>query len=231
MELLIIRHAQSTNNALEDQAHRVCDPLLTPLGLRQAELLALHLAEAEPCEPRREGPGYGIGRLVCSPMIRALQTTAPIARRLGLRPEVWVDVHEHGGIFLDHGQPLGIRGYPGLTRGEMCLKFPGYVIPEQVTDAGWWNGAYEQDSDFAARAERTAFRLREMGGSDERLAMVTHGGFASQLLKALFGRAGRASPFYHHDNTGLTLLRINAEGWISLRYLNRLHHLPALMIS
>ena len=44
MQLYIIRHAQSVNNALDDQRYRVSDPLLTEVGHRQAAMLAEHLA-------------------------------------------------------------------------------------------------------------------------------------------------------------------------------------------
>ena len=43
MKLYIIRHAQSINNALANQMDRVCDPSLTELGYRQAEIVAQHL--------------------------------------------------------------------------------------------------------------------------------------------------------------------------------------------
>ena len=44
MQLYIVRHAQSTNNALADIRDRVCDPTLTELGERQAEIVGGHLA-------------------------------------------------------------------------------------------------------------------------------------------------------------------------------------------
>ncbi|MBK8035238.1 MAG: histidine phosphatase family protein [Chloroflexi bacterium] len=50
LELYIIRHGQSTNNALPDdsQATRVNDAPLTDLGKRQAEALATYLARGQP---------------------------------------------------------------------------------------------------------------------------------------------------------------------------------------
>ena len=122
MILYIIRHAQSTNNELADHRDRVCDPPLTELGKRQTEILAQHMATGVDIEPwsvdSRGRRGYGITRLYCSPMWRALQTTQPVGRALGLAPEVWIDIHERGGIFLDHGEDGGIVGYPGKTRSE-----------------------------------------------------------------------------------------------------------------
>ena len=45
MELIIIRHGQSANNALVDIGNREVDPPLTELGKRQAEVLAQYLSE------------------------------------------------------------------------------------------------------------------------------------------------------------------------------------------
>ena len=82
MELYIIRHGQSTNNALADLRDRESDPLLTELGQRQAEIVAQHLTngltpelskndsvEATSSDQRR---GYGITKLYCSPMVHLL---------------------------------------------------------------------------------------------------------------------------------------------------------------
>ena len=99
MDLYIIRHAQSTNNALPAEVElreRVCDPLLTELGYRQADHVAEHLAtgrdgwsEAASADPEAGGgpsaAAYGITRLVCSPMRRTLLTAQPASQALGLR--------------------------------------------------------------------------------------------------------------------------------------------------
>jgi broad specificity phosphatase PhoE len=52
MELFLIRHGESTNNALEDWTQRVEDPLLTERGERQAERTAAHLAAGCTCRRR-----------------------------------------------------------------------------------------------------------------------------------------------------------------------------------
>ena len=158
MDLFIIRHAQSTNNALPIEVElrdRVRDPLLTELGYRQAERVAEHLAtgrdgwsEAASADPEAGGSPsaapYGITHLVCSPMKRTLLTAQPISQALDLRPEIWLDIHEHGGVYLDHGEPAGKVGYPGITRPEVLAQFPGYRVPEELTDQGWWHDGFEE---------------------------------------------------------------------------------------
>ncbi len=139
MELFIIRHAESGNNALGDNRDRVVDPPITELGQRQSEILAQHLATgytqdlipgAAPGSARAFArKGYGITSLYCSPMLRSLQTADSIKEALGLIPRVWVEIHERGGMFLEHGAGRGSVGYPGMTRSEILAKYPDYQLP------------------------------------------------------------------------------------------------------
>lgn len=242
MELYIIRHAQSTNNALADERERVCDPPLTAIGRRQAELLAAHLAAGRDIHPQptrawnvapgtNSHGGYGIQRLYTSAMRRALQTAWPIGRALGLQPEVWLDLHEHGGIWLDHGPEIGIRGYGGITRSELAVEFPGVIVPAALTDAGWWHGSHEALAAAEERAARVAETLRTWGQRDERIAIITHGAFATLLLRALLGESPVQPVFYHLDNTSISLVRFRNNNELSVRYLNRLDHLPAELVT
>jgi broad specificity phosphatase PhoE len=238
MELFIVRHAQSYNNALADQRRRVVDPPLTEIGFRQAELVARHLANGidhETAAIEGQGPdapaGMGIEKLYCSAMLRALQTAAAIGRALNLKPHVWVDVHEEGGMWLDHGIAKGVRGYPGMTRAEIGQQFPDCVLPEEITERGWWRYAQEERQPFLARAERVAAKLRADATKDIRIAIVTHGGFGAYLLRELAGAPRTANVFFHHDNTGVTRVRFRLDGRVSIRYLNRIDHLPPDLVT
>ena len=133
MDLFIIRHGQSANNSLPDIRDREVDPPLTDLGERQAELLAEHLASGETHDritadtgntryQMREG--YGITALFTSPMYRSLQTVQPIAKSLGLAPKIWVDIHEEGGMYLNHGGDEGLVGYPVGPGPKYCPSSP-----------------------------------------------------------------------------------------------------------
>jgi len=237
MQLYIIRHAQSVNNALDDQRYRVSDPLLTEVGHRQAAMLAEHLAHgAGRFTPSTNptsatGGAYGITRLFCSPMMRALQTARPVSQALGLHPEIWVEIHEYGGIWLDHGDGSGIRGYPGLTREGIEAELPGCSIPEGVTEHGWWRGAQEEPEPYLARAAWVVDTLHSWAARDERIAIVTHGAFIDGLLNTLL-KVARVQPvYYHHDNTGITLIDFRRAGKLSIRFLNRLDHLPPEMVT
>jgi 2,3-bisphosphoglycerate-dependent phosphoglycerate mutase len=253
MKLFIIRHAESRNNRLaidlsysEYMSKRSPEPPITELGVRQAQILAEHLAQAVSPEHYVEGSpngnpknnGYRLTHLYCSAMLRTMQTTQPIAQVLKLQPHLWLDLHEHGGMFLGNprtGEELTI--FPGLTRSEIGEKFPGYVIPDEVSDSGWWQGGYEDMPGCYARATRVARELRRRAldgfekGVEERIAIVSHGTFIDSLLKALFNQLPSNQLFYQHYNTAVTRVDFAQDGTLFLRFLNRVRHLPPDMIS
>lgn len=244
LQLYMIRHAQSTNNALPDQRERVCDPPLTELGRRQAQILAeslaagfspelLSLATAEAMQGRAKKEGYHVTRLFCSAMGRALETAQPIGAALGLRPEVWLDIHERGGIFLDHREEGGLVGYPGKTRSEILAEFPNYILPDGLTEEGWWRGSFEETDASYGRAAKVARQLQQWGptSDDERIALISHGGFMDSLLKALCNQLPGRHLVYRHYNTAISRLDFQADGRLGIVFLNRIGHLPAELIT
>jgi broad specificity phosphatase PhoE len=223
MRLYIIRHAQSTNNALPDRSNRVSDPSLTELGERQASRLAEFLSESG--ENR-----YGITKLYCSAMYRALKTTFPISQSLGLAPEVWADIHEIGGIYLGDDEE-SYTSLPGKTRSEILAEFPDYCLPSNITENGWWNGPYETTTLLRARAERVAERLCSWAANEETITMVSHAGFINVLLHVLLQIDQEANIFFHHRNTAVTSLRFFANGMLDIRFMNDTRHLPPELLS
>ena len=246
MELYIIRHAQSSNNALLDETGRVCDPHLTDLGRRQAVRLAHHLANEPHPEQRRHGRdpeetsvetvrGYGIVRLYCSAMRRSLETATAVGSAIGVRPEVWVDLHEAGGIFLDHRDERGVVGYPGITREQIESEFPTAVIGDAVREAGWWDPARGEEDwpTCQGRAIRVVQGLWKWAddGVGGPIALVSHAGFMEALLKAMLGRLPGANLTIYHLNTAITRLDLEPGGELHVRYLNRVPHLPQELVS
>ncbi len=238
MELYIIRHGQSANNALEEGGQRVCDPPLTDIGEAQADRLAHYLTPAGDGVDRihtagmqQNCAGFEFDRIFTSPMLRAIQTAAPVGRAMGIRPEIWIDIHEEGGIFLDEGDGRGEVGYPGLTRNEIAARFPDFVVPDTITDQGWWNRPAEIKAEWRARARRVASVLHErFAGNEERIALVCHGGFANDLLHAVF--AGMPdSIYFENPNTAISRLDFNGKGWVQVRYLSLVAHLTPELIT
>ncbi len=243
MELYIIRHGQSANNALDDDSKRTYDPLLTDLGKQQAQHVANYLMDSAQRDSRlspgggasisNESQSFGITHLYCSAMHRALETAAPIARVLHVKPEIWIDIHEQGGMYLE--QAGTHVGYPGRTRTEIQSEFPDYVLPETITDKGWYDMArgYETIYEGAGRAIKVARELRRRAAeeaSDTRIAIVTHGTFIDLLLKALLGQLPNRQFFFAHYNTGITRLDFDRDVFV-VRYVNRIEHLPVDLIT
>jgi broad specificity phosphatase PhoE len=237
MQLYLVRHGESFNNALKEGESRVCDPPLTEKGEKQAELVAAHLSSyglpdgemGSAGEVQNQG-GYGINRIFCSAMLRTLQTTAPIASALGIDPEIWLDVHEEGGIWLEEAS--GPVGYPGMKKDEIEDRFPGFVIPDGLTEAGWWNRPVETQAQWKERAASVArVLLKKYAGSDDRIAIVNHGGFSNDLLHALFQNAELDEIYFSHQNTAITRLDFEDEGQVRMRYMNRVIHLPPELVS
>lgn len=246
MELYLIRHGQSVNNALmEDQLLRVADPELTEIGKRQAEHLANYFAtatnrdqlvrlRADDPERQQQHP-FRIDHLYCSAMHRALQTAYPLARAMNVKTEVWIDIHEHGGIYLTKE---GITtGYGGRGRSEITTEFPEYVLPDTVTDEGWWSPASGEEDLASAmgRAIRVAaaLKLRATNSktANEAVALVSHGTFMDALLKAMFNNLPSADFYQVHYNTGVTRIDIRPNAETLIRYVNRIDHLPDDLIT
>ena len=228
MELYLIRHGQSANNlrkqALAEpgdspaaSAPRMADPPLTDLGKLQARLAGEALREE------------GITRLYCGPMLRTLQTAQIVGAALDLSPHVFVGLHEWGGVWESRGEAGSVQR-PGLTRNEMSAMFPGFVVPGDVTDRGWWFHDWAGDQAMLELAERNAHSFithleSHHVDAEQRIAAVLHGGSGSSLVAALFGvpqnvRYAR----FTHENTGVSRVSVT-EGRRTLRYLNRIDHL------
>jgi len=230
MRLYLIRHAESENNALtpETLRQRKVDPDLTARGYQQRDLLARHIETATDAV----GKAYAISHLYTSAMHRSLLTTQPLSDALGLTPLVWPDLHEKGGMYLE--QDGCVRGCSGMTRAEIQDAFPGFRLPAEVGERGWYDPGLgrEPETHSHYRALKVARALRERGDSDDVIALVSHAGFLDILLKAIFGELP-SRPYilhYYHDNTAVTRLNFGA-GLTSLHYMNRVDHLPAALRS
>lgn len=244
MQLYYIRHGQSENNLLWDQTGssegRSEDPALTKVGEQQAERLALFMTTAT-ADVDTNGrdyqniTGYGITHLYCSLMIRAVATAVIVARRLGIPPVAWPDLHETGGIFHYDPESEEVTGLPGNPRAYF--------------------EAYEERP---ARAERVLDELlARHGDTEDRVAFVSHGGFYNHLLAAILGLPNvdlprpesakseedekaetseppeqpQRRPWFILNNAAISRIDFDPEERTRLIYMNRADYLPPKWIT
>ncbi len=227
MELYLIRHGQSANN--EGILPRVPDPPLTDLGVEQARWAGESLKDE------------GITRLYCSPMLRTLQTAQMIVDSLDLPPHVFVGLHEWGGIWEAREDGTTVQ-LPGLNRAGMREVCPNVVLPDDVTDQGWWfhedwrfhEGAVPEVIYQLAHENGLAFIAHleaHHGNTDDRVAAVSHGGSGGSLMSAFFGLPPDVGySRFTQNNTGVSKLLFTSERR-QLQCLNRISHLPSEAVT
>ena len=158
--LTLVRHGETSAN-VQKVWHGSIDTPLTERGRAQAARVARHLGESL---------GRAAG-LYASPLLRARETAAPIARSLGLEPRLDPDLREY-----DIGRWEG-RSFAELYRSERFFEH------------------IQRDPDFAPHGgesprqvtERLAGALRRIAASHpgERAVVIVHGGSFSMALAHL----------------------------------------------
>jgi len=214
-KILLVRHAQSANNSLPEEA-RVCDPGLTPLGYRQAEALAEQLSS------------YSIRSLYCSPFLRSLETARMVAQATGLPPTIHNDLFEQGGCYSGYhsGQE---KGEPGMGRLELAERYPGWKIDERIAASGWWGRPYETRAQAGQRASAVRNWLEQHVVTDDSGldVLVIHADFKRLMLLEMLGNAWSDQ----HDlqlgplaNAGVTVMEYKRSLW-TLHAYNSVGHL------
>ena len=247
MQLYLIRHAQSENNALwartKSENGRSPDPLLTDIGHQQAATLAKFLTQTDESSQRDDldiynRAGFSFTHLYCSLMERAIQTGTYIAQAKQMPLLVWEMVHEWGGIYEDDYESGEKRGLPGANRAFFAEKYPHLVLPEELDDTGWWNRPFEPRDACYGRAQQFLQALHERhGDSDDQVAIVTHGGFFYSFISALLDNWEAKAPlpdanqvWFAVNNASITRIDFN-DTHIRMAYLNRVDFLPTELIT
>jgi broad specificity phosphatase PhoE len=164
MRLVLVRHGESDGNV--GNAYEGAEPHLTERGRRQAR-----------CAGERAGQ-RPYQALYTSPMSRALETACALAEATGLSPVVSVHLAEH----------RELPEFRGFSRSFLESRYPSITLPDECTEEGWWTGIEEHEEALYERAGRAAAWLRERHeATDDRVLLVTHGGFGSALLSVLLG--------------------------------------------
>jgi 2,3-bisphosphoglycerate-dependent phosphoglycerate mutase len=213
MRLVLVRHAQSANNALPDH-QRVHDPGLTDLGLEQAEQLGAWMKSMP------------ITALWCSPFKRSLDTTEAIRRRCSLTPYVHIDLHELGGCYSGY-QAIGRQGEAGMGASELRKLYPAYEIDSQITEDGWWfRKPFESQSLCDQRTARVIdwFKSQLKHATDYAVAVI-HADFKRLILKQMLSPGLDVENLGPIFNASATALRWDGKAW-TLDFFNSISHLP-----
>lgn len=220
VRLLLIRHAQSSNNAdikaTGDRSLRIPEPCLTNLGLEQTARLADALPQFI------DGPI----RLTSSLMTRALQTGAILAEGLDLPLHTLPDLHEAGGIY-DAGPHDTMRSAvaaPPLA--ALRAVSPRILIADNVPDP-WWVGPYEPPDARDARGRRVVAALERCEAATH--VVIIHQHFAQNLIRALLGIESM-SGYLQIDNAATSLFERAQPGY-RVRWINRTDHLPPELVT
>ena len=240
MQFYFIRHGQSENNwlytATGSWEGRSEDPDLTPLGRQQADKLGQFLRQPSlvdvvPAYDSQNAGGFGITHLYCSLMVRAVATGTAVARALDLPLVAWEDVHETGGIHHkdpETGEPVG---QPGRNRAYFETHYPDLVLPDSLGDEGWWNRPFEERAQRPLRARRFLDDLLERHGEgDDRVAVISHGGFHNHVMRALLNIPLDLECWIALNNTAITRIDFGDE-FMALQYVNRIDFMPRDMVT
>ena len=200
-ELLLIRHGES-QPAFPDRPFPLtdgrADPGLAPQGVEQAQRVADRLATQR------------IDAIYVTSLRRTAQTAEPLARRLGLVPNVERQLRE-----------VGLGDWEGgLYRKRVAENGP---LVQRMLAEGRWDvipGA-ESAGEFAARV-RDAIERLAAAHPDQRLAVVTHGGVIGQAMALASG--SRVFAFIGADNGSISHLVVRGSHW-TVRGFNDTAHL------
>jgi broad specificity phosphatase PhoE len=194
MKLVLVRHGRPD----EGHAQRPQDPPLNDEGRAQARAVAEHLADE------------GITRIVASPLLRAQQTAAPLAARLGLRIETddgWAEA-DRGVARYRSTETLRAQGDAEWQR---FLADPaGYF---GIDDAGFRGGVVAALQALSCQPDR-----------DAHVAVFAHGLPINVVLSHVLGlqRIVHFAPGYG----SITRLRIGGHGAIAVHSVNEMGHHP-----
>ncbi len=227
MNLFLIRHAESRNNICKNDQDRVSDPELTENGRLQSTYLAeflqkgFHLSQKEFEE--NEKP---FDQIFCSAMQRSLETVSPVGLSIGLKPEVWLDIHEVGGIYEFNADFTEKIGLPGLNRKQIHYNFPDYLLPESIDDEGWWNRSAETLQEVSLRVEKVLNIIKDRAEENVRLGLVTHGVFISSFFSSLFNLNIADRIAFQSHNCSISRLTFERNKQVTIQYLNFYGYLP-----
>ena len=188
MHIFIVRHGECLGQC-DPAYYSDPDSALSLLGERQAQCTADQLRQER------------ITHILSSPLVRSLATAHIIAEAVGVASiDVWLELREGWG-----------GRHRGLGRTTLEERFPRVVLPASVSHDGWDHGDDTSYERFFARAEQTLNLIKERFEPDDRVVVVTHGGFANYLLHALLHIAPSTPQWFELGNCSISRIRLVPE--------------------
>ncbi len=218
LEIYLIRHAQSNGNAgikvreiptIQDMA----DPLLTELGITQAEYLGEYLSDIQ------------FDYVYSSALRRAVRTATEVINKQKNRQNLRILP-----LLTENGMS---EDYNGASWDELHGINPEAALtPDIASDSPllcYSNNKNEPE--LFERAKKTVDHLRRYHKNGEKLCIVSHAAFITYIVFHLMGLD--KTPVYDIDfaNTGVTKIQFytpgtNKYGDIIFSYINDTSHLP-----
>ena len=168
-------------------------------------------------------------------MVRAMDTAKAIAEAIDMTPVIWEEIHETGGVWHKDDVSGDRVGLPGENRAYYEKRYPNFVLPDTLGEHGWWNRPFEDVSNFSERAKRVVTTLKEThGGTDDRVAIVSHGGFYNYLLAKLLKMSISRPPhvWFTMNNTAITRFDFDEDiDRVRIAYHNRVDFLPVALVT
>jgi probable phosphoglycerate mutase len=195
MELLLIRHALPIRRELDEG---IADPQLSPEGLAQAEHLADYLSSER------------IHAVYASPLRRAQQTAAPLAKVQGVEIVTEDDVAEWDRNSNEY-VPVEELKAANDPRWQAMLR-------------GEWNVHEESPDEFNGRCVSAVERLIAQH-SGQTIAIVCHGGVINAYLVHVLGLTVNVQGFFYPNYTSIHRVAAARSGERSIVTINETSHL------
>lgn len=225
LRLLVVRHGESANRTTSNKCP---DPGLSEKGHRQAAALAQRLLEFE------KEAAAGHLRILCSPMLRCLETIRPALELLPALPHGSCICH---GACYEHG--CAGRSFPGTPADEIVERFPQFLATGFSAEGWDYQGQSDKESsqECAIRAKSVVRMLRQSmeelwessNGSSPVLILMGHQTLGDLLLHLLMEGDCKewqyGTPKYKLKNASISELHVNPNGQVTAKDISSDYHM------
>jgi len=204
-EIVLVRHGASEAAVVGSRFPLVdghSNPALSEVGKAQSAMVSSRLT------------GEEMTGIFVSTLRRTQETAAPLARAVGIEPEVIPELRE---VFLGEFEGGEYRVRAG--RGDPAIK-------RVFANESWAEiPGGEPAEEFAARTRAGVEQIVERVGPNTTAVAVVHGAVIGELCRQ--AAASRPFAFVHSDNCSISRIVVHGDGPWLLRTFNDISHLTA----